>query len=238
MSTDNNNLESFYGDLSQTTVMNFLKGNGYSVTKTTLTRYIQAGLVLAPMKKSFRGSNRDASRVFYHPASIVEFMTAYLMFKGDWRVINSDVRIPRFTIEDIFLAHISFVSNNQDIAKYEDGLEFDIYFDGYLPDSPYIELKSEDSKYAKARHVVSPSAVDVFLNHHLKKLSIESNAEDFGKSYINFLYCIYSEIFVYLLKHHIKELNQFFNCADESALTGHADKQSVSAKSLFGKLSL
>ena len=79
---------------------------GIGLTKSTFMRYSQQGFIMMPKKQSYtRSSTR---RVLYHSLVPVEIAASYLLFRGDWLKINSDVRMARAIDQDAFLGRLLF----------------------------------------------------------------------------------------------------------------------------------
>lgn len=93
--------------LGTTELDKFLHQQGFEISKATLLRYVQCGLMLQPQKKSTLGT-LDSDRIYYHPLVCIEAMANYLLMRGDWLVQDSDTRIARFSTEDIFYARLKF----------------------------------------------------------------------------------------------------------------------------------
>lgn len=98
---DSINYESFKG-IDRDTFLNYVGDTAKA--PSSLTRYNQAGVQLLP-RRSF--SYLDGKRTFYHPLSLVEFLTADYLNKGKLAAKNTKQNLTQLQNEDIFFARIS-----------------------------------------------------------------------------------------------------------------------------------
>lgn len=83
----------------------FFKEIGADISRTTITRYGQNGLMLVPKrKKSLEG--RNDSRIYYHPIVVIEILVAYMMLNGEFGQIGGKTKMAMFTTDDIFFARL------------------------------------------------------------------------------------------------------------------------------------
>ncbi len=100
-----------YRYLDQDEITQLLKEHfNISITKGTFTRYNQLGFILMPQKLT--GVSDNNRRVGYHPFVPAELATAFLLFKGDWLESDSDFRIGRATVQDVFLGRLLFYQHS------------------------------------------------------------------------------------------------------------------------------
>ena len=111
-----------------------------SITKGTFTRYNQLGFILMPQKRA--GVSVSSRRVIYHPLVPAELATAFLLFKGDWLSPDSDERVARATIQDVFLGRLFFYRNFFNTDPYDLKLifadtvaDFSTSIRAFIPDS-------------------------------------------------------------------------------------------------------
>ena len=96
-----------FQSLDQDEITRILKERlNISITKGTFTRYNQLGFILMPQKLA--GVSDNNRRVGYHPFVPVELAAAFLLFKGDWLEPESEFRVGRATIQDVFLGRLMF----------------------------------------------------------------------------------------------------------------------------------
>lgn len=104
-------------------LLNFVKGLGIGVNRTTLTRYQSAGILTLPHQfladDVLYNDIPDIRVKYYHPISVIEFIVNTLLYRGDWLKLNSDIRIARPVQSDIFTGRIAFYSDSELLKKYE-----------------------------------------------------------------------------------------------------------------------
>lgn len=113
----------------------FFAKNNYDISRATITRYGQNGLMLAPRRKNRVGS-LSGSRIYYHPLAAIEILTANLLLSGNYLNEALDCKICRFTIDDIFFARLNYYRNHKNpsivydydsIIRIQDGKKYKSY---------------------------------------------------------------------------------------------------------------
>lgn len=122
------------------TVLNLLKRHGVEITKFTLIRYANNGLIFEPKrKKDFSGYGR----IYYCPLVPVEVITAHYLQKGVCAAPDIGLKISQLSKDDVFIARLlcykkrlrNFLPKPFEISEYS------INFMDYLNKN-----KEEDSK--------------------------------------------------------------------------------------------
>ena len=98
---DSINYESFKG-IDPETFLNYVGDTAKA--PSSLTRYNQAGVQLLPRRSL---TFVDGKRTFYHPLSLVEFLTADYLNKGKLAAKKTKRNLTQLQNEDIFFARIS-----------------------------------------------------------------------------------------------------------------------------------
>lgn len=100
----------------------FLNSKGFGVSQSSVLRYVQAGYAMS--SKRIPNAGKAKTRVYYHPLTAIEIMTAALLFKGDFLEPNSTARLPRFNAEHLFYARLRFYISHFEEIRYDNADPF------------------------------------------------------------------------------------------------------------------
>ena len=100
----------------------FLNSKGFSVSQSSVLRYVQAGYAMS--SRRIPNAGKSKTRVYYHPLTAIEIMTAALLFKGDFLAPNSTARLPRFNAEHLFYARLRFYVSHYKEIRYDNADPF------------------------------------------------------------------------------------------------------------------
>ena len=165
-----------------------------SITKGTFTRYNQLGFILMPQKLTgVSGNNR---RVGYHPFVPAELATAFLLFKGDWLESDSNFRIGRATVQDVFLGRLLFYQRSvltnlpSSLSAYTNEIDsFNTSIRSFFPDTDsfpdMISMTPDSVKYC----------LDFYMTQVLKPF-LDSGIRD---SYLNYIEDTYRITFLHMI---------------------------------------
>lgn len=205
--------ENKFSSLDQPNILSYLNGLGFNATKTTLGRYTQLGLMLQPVNKRRRVSGQG--RTFYNPISVIEYMTAFLLFKGSWKRIDSkEIRIPRLTADDVFFGRLLYLSGDKHIFdKYElhhDIYGFDVseYVQGTLLQDKYREFGFADENFTTClKDMNETNMTNDILAQYIAKFEISGqNEAEFKNSYASYNKIIYKTTFEALFEQYFEDI--------------------------------
>lgn len=193
-----------HGYLNQSIVLEILNKNGFPATIKTLTKYANLGLMMLPKAKRFRKSNNN-SRTYYCPLSIIEFMTAYLLARGDYKELKSSKRIAHFTMQEIFAGRTEFFYKKSAILSEC----------GYIPENGAFNYQSYEflwpnqnsKKPDKTSNRIYMKEIDynhiVALENYLAGFY---ESEELGRATAKYNALLYEETFQALYHRYIKEI--------------------------------
>ena len=191
---------------SQKELFDFLKFY-YKIdcTKPTLNRLNINGCTILPNRHLATGS-RSASRVYYHPFVALEIVVATLMFRGAFLQLDSDVRTPRFTIDDVFLARINFyLRHHSSLAEFVDGFSFTVPMQHTLDGSEKtLAMEKESWNY-----VISNSFPKTCRNFG------ENLPDGYADSYLKFITDVYEVNFKDVLRHQKYTFGSSWDAVDD-----------------------
>lgn len=177
--------------LTTKTLLDILKANGFETTKASLSRYMQDGLVLRPKQKSTRREKEE--RAYFNPISIIEVMTAILLFRGDYLEYKSSARIARLTDKDLFLGRLIYYTRyfpaSFDVQFYHTSIE-----KHEIPENGFVE-KLDMDRFAMEQylHLYRKKCFDIYDIEAMHPLA---------ESYASFVGEIYTKTFNHLLDKH------------------------------------
>lgn len=156
-----------FQSLDQDEITRILKERlNISITKGTFTRYNQLGFILMPQKLA--GVSDNNRRVGYHPFVPVELAAAFLLFKGDWLEPESEFRVGRATIQDVFLGRLMFYCRcilcqaPELLSEYSANISgFNTSIRAFIPDASFSDTISMD-------FVSVQNFLDFYMDHVLQ----------------------------------------------------------------------
>lgn len=182
-----------FGYLNQSVVLKFLNDHGYPATTKTLAKYSNLGLMMLPKGIKFRETNQSA-RTYYCPLSIIEFMTAYILNRGEYKALRSPKKIAHFTPQELLAGRIAFFCSKPDILQgrshiIESGLCNFHSYDFIFPE----QFMDESHKASIKFHMKEIDCECVSL---LKRyLTDFYQSEELAISTMNYIGLLYSETF-------------------------------------------
>lgn len=123
----------------------FLNAKGFGVSQSSVLRYVQAGYAMS--SRRIPNAGKAKTRVYYHPLTAIEIMTAALLFKGDFLEPNSAIRLPRFNAEHLFYARLRFYVSHYKEIRCDNAEPFtlnkhsQLFYENHWSD--FIEYKFE-----------------------------------------------------------------------------------------------
>lgn len=182
-----------FQSLDQDEITRILKERlNISITKGTFTRYNQLGFILMPQKLA--GVSDNNRRVGYHSLVPVELAAAFLLFKGDWLEPESEFRVGRATIQDVFLGRLMFYYRYilcqapELLSEYTDNISgFNTSVRAFIPDTSFPDTISMDL-------VSVQNFLDFYMAHVLQPF-LDSGIRD---SYLKYIEDCYRITFLHL----------------------------------------
>ena len=174
--------------LTQNDVAKILADNiGIELKSATISRYNKNGLILMP--KRFPNYFNGVSRIYYHPSVPVEIASAYLLFRGDWLMLDSEFRLSRASTQDVYLGRLLFYLyqyNAVDNAGFKPDIPLD--FTDFLTSTNLFTTDYEDKSNTIAMDFNSiESYVSAYKDKYLQ-LFKQFNIEEPYLQYIENLY--------------------------------------------------
>lgn len=205
--------EDRYVHLDRPGILEYLNKLGYSATRSTLSRYYQLGLMMLPENRKSRAGVKG--RTFYHPLSVIEYMAAYLLFKGSWQEIGSkDLRIPRLTADDVFFGRLLYY-RCREFPSGLAGLGFDKYRFDISVNKEFIASEqclaetccTMGDGIILMSDIQNLDLIDPSLSRYIKKYDMgEEASTKFGMAYSVYTRLIYQTTFNALFEQHIEEI--------------------------------
>ncbi len=176
-------------------------------SRTQLIEYIKLGHMMSSKNGSIiTGGIKKIYRKIYHPLSVIEAMTSYLLLNGFYLEKNNCGLIPKLTRTDITVARLYFLYNF-DLDDYSvDG--FDSVFPyGFFNDEPAFSYYTYNSGNKKA---IKENILEALMTYEdIHSLSDADNCDNMAKIHHNFIYELYRETFMYLYNKHKEKLKEF-----------------------------
>ena len=188
----------FYANFDQAALIKFLEKCGYKLNRTTIFNYTRYGYITAPIKQP--NASMGGRRICYHPFTVIEILTALLLFKGDFLEQDSKFRIPRFNGSDIFLARLNMYKQSPEL----------------LSESDLFIHTTDATEYFENIHIkMDELGIDSFQRQMQKTLlSPLLNQQNEGKvkdSYLAFITDVYSLTFKFMVDKYLSKLISFIN---------------------------
>lgn len=205
--------EERYGYLDQPGILAYLNKLGFSATKTTLSRYSQLGLMMLPENKRKRSEGQG--RTFYNPLAVIEYMAAFLLFKGSWKVIESkDLRVPRFTADDLFFGRLLYFRDNnfpeevKEIGYEKYRIDISSNKQVVVSENCFRDKCSQMGEgIIQMSDIKKLDLIDFSLSHYIKRYNIDGvESIKFGEAYSVYNHLIYKMTFNSLFEQHKKEI--------------------------------
>ena len=163
------------------------------VTKSTFMRYNQYGFIFAPQKRSY--TYGSARRVYYHPLVPVEIATAFLLFRGDWLQISSNLRLARATDQDVFLGRLLFYRYLLSGSRKDWNLPVPFDCDGFFTNiRNYMSMEDFVSDFIPMDFDNIGKFIDAYMTHVLQPF-LDSGIRD---SYLKYVVDTYRITFLHL----------------------------------------
>ena len=169
---------------------------GIELKSATISRYNKNGLILMP--KRFPNYFNGISRIYYHPSVPVEIATAYLLFRGDWLMLDSEFRLSRASTQDVYLARLLFYLYQYNSAN-NDGFKPDIPLDftDFLTSTDLFTTDCEDESNTIAMDFNSiESYVSAYKDKYLQSFK-QFNIEG---PYLQYIVSLYRATYLHLFK--------------------------------------
>ena len=163
---------------------------------SSLTRYNQAGLELLP-RKSYRYI--DGKRTFYHPLSVIEFLTADFLNKGKLNPEKPKNNLTQLQNEDVFFARVNaYAYAMSDAENSSESLaEFRRIIRQFFPLIAAFTTRT-DVVRGKASSIKMNRQAVLDLREHNFKILTESfkGNKDLASGYINWITELYAYTFL------------------------------------------
>lgn len=196
----------------------FIKHTKTKMSRATITRYGQLGLMLEPKRKT-KLSGLDDSRVYYNPLVPIEIITASSMFGGNYVRRDGSTKMARFTSDDIFWARVNFyIHHRDDIAGYQ------LYVKDYVtsikmeikPKAITFPLSMEPATLSKLinpelhfNEGSDPCLSELWHQYQQYRCLFSNTNSELHNAYVGVANHIYKNIYLSLLEKYIDKVNIF-----------------------------